>query len=154
LEQEQELAQGLPAQLRTVGDEDAVQDGFIRVVRRQGWASLKNPHGYWYATSRNALRDRHRRRAAEERAIRSWLEMQPRDGEPENCPEGQLVTLRWAVGQLQGLRRQLIELELSEVREVRALAFALGISEGATRVLRHRTYRQLREVIRRVSRSE
>ncbi len=64
------------------------------------------------------------------------------------------MTLRWAVGQLQGLRRQLIELELSEVREVRALAFALGISEGATRVLRHRTYRQLREVIRRVSRSE
>ncbi len=143
----QELPQRLSAQLRVVGDEDAVQEGFIRDVKRQAWNSLRNPHGYWYQASRNALRDQHRRRAIEDRAIRSWLEIHSQDNEPGRWSEQDLSDLRKGIEQLRGHRRQLIDLELSGVRPVAAIAGELGISEGAVRVLRHRTYRQLREFI-------
>jgi FixJ family two-component response regulator len=84
---------------------------------------------------------------AEDRAIQSWLETKPRDQQADRWSEEQLAHLRRGVDQLQGRRRQLIDLELNGVREGRALADALGISEGATRVLRHRTYRQLRQLL-------
>jgi RNA polymerase sigma factor (sigma-70 family) len=147
LDELQELAYGLEAQLRSVGDADAVQDGLLRVVQRRGPDGLTNPQGYWYMASRSALRDRHRRQIAEDRAIRSWLETQTREQEPDRWSEEQLSDLRQGIDQLQGQRRQLIDLELNGVRECRALAVSLGISEGATRVLRHRTYRQLRKLL-------
>ena len=147
MEERLELANGLQAQLRSVGDADAVQDGFLRVVQRRGPDKLANPQGYWYRASQNALNDRQRRRSAENRAIRSWLETQPRNQEADRWSEEQLSDLQRGVDQLQGRRRQLIDLELSGVRECRALADALGISEGATRVLRHRTYRELRMLL-------
>ena len=56
----------------------------------------------------------------------------PRDQEADQWSEEQLADLRRGIDQLQGRRRQLINLELSGVREGRALADALGISEGAT----------------------
>jgi RNA polymerase sigma factor (sigma-70 family) len=147
LAEQEELAHGLEAQLRSVGDEDAVQDGFLRILQRQGSDKPANPQGYWYRASRNALHDRQRRRLAEDRAIQSWLEVKPRDQQADRWSEEQLAHLRREVDQLRGRRRQLIDLELSGVREGRALADALGISEGATRVLRHRTYRQLRQLL-------
>lgn len=147
MDDQQELAQGLKAQLRSVGDDDAVQDGFLRVVQRRGSDELANPQGYWYTAARHALRDRHRRRVAEDRAIRSWLEIQSPGQEPDRWSAERLSELRWGIDQLEGTRRQLVDLELSGLREGRALAAALGISEGAMRVLRHRTYRQLRELL-------
>lgn len=144
---QQELAFGLEAQFRSIRDDDAVQDGFLRVVQRRGSDRLTNPQGYWYMASRSALRDRHRRRSVEDRAIRSWLDTQGPDQEPPRWSEEQLSNLRRGIDQLQGHRRRLIDLELAGVVEGRALADALGISEGATRVLRHRTYRQLREIL-------
>jgi RNA polymerase sigma factor (sigma-70 family) len=147
LDDQEELAHGLEAQLRSVGDADAVQDGFLRILQRRGSDKLANPQGYWYRASRNALHDRQRRRLAEDRAIRGWLETKTRDQPADRWSAEQLANLRRGVDQLQGRRRRLIDLELSGVREGRELADELGISEGATRVLRHRTYRQLRELL-------
>jgi DNA-directed RNA polymerase specialized sigma24 family protein len=147
VDEHQELAHGLEAQLRSVRDDDAVQDGFLRVVQRRASDKLANPQGYWYMASRSALHDRHRRQVAEDRAIRSWLETQGRGQEPERWSAQQLSDLRRGIDQLQGNRRQLVDLELNGLHQGRALANALGISEGATRVLRHRTYRQLRELL-------
>ncbi len=147
MDDHQQLAQGLRAQLRSVGDEDAVQDGFLRIIQRRAPQKLVNPDGYWYRASHSALRDHKRRRAAEDRAIRRWLEIQPGHVESRPCSEEQIVHLRFAIDRLAGRRRRLIDLELSGVRETRSLADAIGISEGATRVLRHRTYRQLRKFL-------
>ena len=145
---QQELAFGLEVQFRSVRDDDAVQDGFLRVVQRRGSDTLTNPQGYWSMACRSALRDRHRRRIVEDRAIISWLETRGLDQEPPRWSEEQLSELRRGkFDQLQGHRRRLIDLELTGVVEGRALADVLGISEGATRVLRHRTYRQLREIL-------
>ena len=147
LGKQQELPHHLAAQLRTVGDEDAVQEGFIRVVQRQARTNLMNPHGYWYRASRNALRDQYRRRAIEDRAIRSWLEIHSQDNGPERWSEEDVSDLHEGIEQLRGHRRRLIDLELSGERQTAAIAKMLGISEGAVRVLRHRTYRQLRGFI-------
>jgi RNA polymerase sigma factor (sigma-70 family) len=149
LDEQQELACGLEAQLRSVGDADAVQEGFLRAFQHGKPDKLANPQGYWYRASRNALHDRRRRRSAEDRAIRSWLEIHPRDQDAHRWTDEQLSDLHRGIDQLTGRRRRLIELELSGVRDGRALADALGISEGATRVLRHRTYRQLRLLLAR-----
>ncbi len=143
----QEMATGLEAQLRIVGDDDAVQEGFLRVIRRRHPSSLANPQAYWYRASRSALLDRQRRRVTEERAIHQWLEVGPREAEQERWSDDQLADLRRGIGELRGKRRQLIDLELSGVHEGRRLAEALGISEGVVRVLRHRTYRQLRALV-------
>lgn len=143
----QKMAMGLEAQLRSVGDDDAVQEGFLRVQRRRHPGSLANPQAYWYRASHSALLDRHRRRVTEERAIRQWLEVGPREAEQERWSDDQLADLRRGIGELRGKRRRLIDLELSGVHEGRPLAEALGISEGAVRVLRHRTYRQLRALV-------
>ncbi len=143
----QEMATGLEAQLRRVGDVDAVQEGFLRVLRRRHPGSLTNPEAYWYRASHSALLDRQRRRATEERAIRQWLEVGPREGEQERWSDDQLADLRRGIDELRGKRRRLVDLELSGVHEGRPLAEALGISEGAVRVLRHRTYRQLRALV-------
>jgi RNA polymerase sigma factor (sigma-70 family) len=143
-------AEGLESQLRVVGDADAVQDGFVRAMRCRGPAKVLNPQGYWYRASLSALRDRHRRQATEERAIRQWLEIKPREGDRDRWSEEQLSALRGAIEELDGRRRQLIELELSGVRRSRDVAKVLELSEGATRVLRHRTYRQLRAAVERV----
>jgi len=143
----QEMATGLRAQLRSVGDDDAVQEGFLRVQRRRHPGNLANPQAYWYRASHSALLDRQRRRVAEERAIRQWLEVGPREAEQERWSDDQLADLGRGIAQLRGKRRRLVDLELSGVHEGRLLAEALGISEGAVRVLRHRTYRQLRALV-------
>ena len=143
----QEMATGLRAQLRSLGDDDAVQEGFLRVLRRRHPGSLANPQAYWYRASHSALLDRQRRRVTEERAIRQWLEVGPREDERERWSDDQLADLGRGIAELRGKRRRLIDLELSGVHEGRLLAEALGISEGAVRVLRHRTYRQLRALV-------
>jgi RNA polymerase sigma factor (sigma-70 family) len=141
------MAEGLAAQRRTVGDDDAVQDGYLRVVQHGDLRGLANPMGYWYSAARNARRDRQRRESAEGRAIRAWLEIQPPGGHPERWSDDQLDDLLRAVDGLTGRRRRLIDLELEGRRDLRDLAATLGISEGAARVLRHRTYRQLRATL-------
>jgi RNA polymerase sigma factor (sigma-70 family) len=146
-DERQELAQGLPEQRRRVGDDDAVQDGFLRVVGRREPGALTNPQGYWNEASRSALRDRRRRQASEARAIRRWFDTRPGYTEPERWSEEQLDDLRRGIDELYGDRRRLIDLELEGVYRGRDLADALGISEGAVRVLRHRTHRQLRALL-------
>jgi RNA polymerase sigma factor (sigma-70 family) len=143
----QKLAEGLDAQRRSLGDDDAVQEGFLRVVTGRDPIGLANPPGYWYSASRNALHDRRRREAAESRAVRAWLDLRPPATEPERWSEDQIGGLRTAIERLEGRRRRLVDLELGGVRRVGDLAEALGITEGAARVLRHRTYRQLRAIL-------
>jgi hypothetical protein len=48
---------------------------------------------------------------------------------------------------LRGQRRRLVDLELGGVTRIGDLAEVLGISPGAVRVLRHRTYHQLRGAV-------
>lgn len=144
------LAAGLPAQRHSVGDDDAVQDGFLRVARA-GTDELTNPAGYWYVASRRARIDRQRREQREQRAARSWaheLAMNPCDEPPsEPISAEQVAGLHQAVGALQGRRRALVEAELAGVRSTVELAALLGMSPGAVRVLRHRTYGQLRRFL-------
>ena len=142
-----EMATGLKDLLRIVGDDDAVQEGFLRVQRRRHPGNLTNPQAYWYRASHSAFLDRQRRRVTEERAIRQWLDIGPREAEQERWSDDQLADLGRGIAQLRGKRRRLVDLELSGVHEGRLLADALGISEGAVRVLRHRTYRQLRGLV-------
>jgi len=144
VDEQQKMAEGLRAQRQIVGDDDAVQDGFLRIIERRDPGGLSNPRGYWYSASRNALRDRQRRQAAERRAIRAWLDIRPPASDRERWSEDQLSDLHLAIDRLMGRRRRLIDLELSGIRNVDELAESLGITQGATRVLRHRTYRQLR----------
>ena len=141
------MAEALAVQRRTVGDDDAVQDGYLRIAQHGDLRWLANPMGYWYSASRNARRDRQRRESAERRAIRAWLEIQPPAGHAVRWSDNQLVDLLRAVDGLKGRRRRLIDLELEGRHDLRDLAATLGISEGAARVLRHRTYRQLRATI-------
>jgi RNA polymerase sigma factor (sigma-70 family) len=147
------MAGALQTLRRSVGDDDAVQEGFLRVNEAWDPLTLSNPKGYWYAASRNALRDRQRRQAAERRAIQCWLgtqcQLETHSGVDEGVSwsEERLADLRSASSQLRGQRRRLIDLELQGIRNVADLAAALGITAGAARVLRHRTYRQLRALL-------
>ena len=93
----QEMATGLEAQLRSVGDADAVQEGFIRVQRRRHPESLANPQAYWYRASHSALLDNRRRRVTEERANRQWVEVGPRQAEKQRWSDAQLADLRRAL---------------------------------------------------------
>jgi RNA polymerase sigma factor (sigma-70 family) len=131
-----------------VGDDDAVQEGFLRVIERGDPARLSNPGGYWYSASRNVLRDRRRRELVERRIIRTWLEIRASTPDPDRWSEDDRYHLRRSIESLSGRRRRLVDLELSGVRNVSDLAKALEITEGATRVLRHRTYRQLSRLVR------
>jgi RNA polymerase sigma factor (sigma-70 family) len=147
LDAHEKIAEGLEAQRLSVGDDDAVQEGFLRVIRLGDPAGLTNPRGYWYSASRNALRDRRRRESAERRAIRAWLEVRAPDPDPVRWSEEQLGDLHRVIEKLPGQRRGLIDLELGGMRKLSDLAEALEISHGAARVLRHRTYRQLRDLL-------
>jgi RNA polymerase sigma factor (sigma-70 family) len=141
------MAEGLEAQRLSVGDDDAVQEGFLRVIQLRDPAQLSNPRGYWYSASRNALRDRRRRELVERRAVRAWLDIRALGCDPGRWSEEQLGDLHLAVEKLAGQRRRLVDLELAGMRKLSDLAKALEISEGAARVLRHRTYRQLRALL-------
>ena len=109
------------------------------------------------------LRDHLRKEASERRTVEIWLEIQRFEGRaPDGRPgcehldelelspgtptdsDRRVEALHRSVAGLRSCRRQLVELELQGVRSVAELSDRLGISPGATRVLRHRTYRQLR----------
>lgn len=149
------MAEGLAAQRRSVGDDDAVQDGFLRIVQHGDLPGLANPLGYWYSAARNARRDRQRARVGRTASDTSVARgPTPPPATRSVGRDGQLDDLRRAVEGLEGRRRRLIDLELEGRRDLRELAATLGISEGAARVLRHRTYRQLKAVLPSESESE
>src|SRR5580698_7079589 len=110
------MAGALQSLRRSVGDDDAVQEGFLRVIEARDPATLRNPKGYWYAASRSALRDRQRRQAAERRAIQSWLETQRWLETKSDVDESggrfdeRLGDIRCAASKLCGQRRRLIEM--------------------------------------------
>jgi RNA polymerase sigma factor (sigma-70 family) len=141
------MAEGLEAQRLSIGDDDAVQEGFLRVIRLRDPSGLSNPGGYWYAASRNALRDRRRRELVERRAIQAWLDVRAPAPDPGRWAEEQIGDLHRAIEKLSGQRRRLVDLELGGIRKLSDLAKALEISDGAARVLRHRTYRRLRALL-------
>ena len=144
----EEIARLLPRQQQRIDDDDAIQDGFLKMARR-GTQGLENPGGYWYTAARRAQIERNRKAQVEQRTVSRWLELQ-RIENPRVEPDDSLVRrLSEAVdSQLKGKRRALAQLELAGITRVSDLSELLGISPGAVKVLRHRTYRQLRQDLR------
>jgi RNA polymerase sigma factor (sigma-70 family) len=140
----EEAARLLPRQRQSINDDDAVQEGFLRMARR-GTQGISNPGAYWHSAARRAQIESYRKARSERSAIARWLQVQ-RAQEPEHeLPEEMLTLLKDSVEGLRGRRRQLVDLELGGLARIGDLAECLGISPGAVRVLRHRTYRQLRK---------
>jgi RNA polymerase sigma factor (sigma-70 family) len=142
----EEAARLLPRQRHSINDDDAVQEGFLRMARR-GTQGLSNPGGYWHTASRRVQIERHRKARSEHSAIVRWLEVQRAQEPEEELPEELLELLMASVEGLHGRRRRLVELELGGLTRIGDLAECLGISPGAVKVLRHRTYRQLRKLV-------
>jgi len=142
-------SQDLYDQLRAVGDEDAVQDGFLRIFQRSNCVAPKNLKAYWYSASKNALTDRSRRLSAERRAVGRLSEVIPMTDEATRWSEQQVRDLISIANDLSGRSRLLIALELQGTRNISELSDSLAMSEGATRTLRYRTYRQLRAALSR-----
>ncbi len=142
----EEIARLLPRQRQRIADEDAVQEGFLKMASR-GTEGLENPGGYWYTAARRAQFERSRKAQAERRTISRWLELQSVERPREDADEALIQLLPDLVERLRGRRRTLAQLELAGVTRVSDLSELLGISHGAVKVLRHRTYRQLRQAL-------
>lgn len=140
------VAAGLHEQRRAVRDEDAVQEAFLRLVLVVPAARVTNPGGYWYRTARRVQIDQRRHAAAARRTERRWAESEALL-KPEPLDLDRIERLRRAVSYLPTGRRRLAELELAGVTDLGELAEKLRLSRGATKVLRHRTYRQLRRLV-------
>lgn len=143
----EEIARLLPTQRRRIDDDDAVQEGFLRMAGR-GIQGLENPGGYWYTAARRAQIERLRKAQAEQRTVSRWLELQSAEQPVEEAEESLLQRLSELVEEkLRGRRRELARLELAGITRVSDLSRILGISPGAVKVLRHRAYRQLRQAL-------
>lgn len=141
----EEIARFLPRQRHRIEDDDAVQEGFLRMARR-GTQGLENPGGYWYTAARRAQIERLRKAQAERRTVSRWLVLQTPEQPCDDVDDSLLQQLSELVeGELRGKRRALAKLELEGITRVSDLSRLLGISQGAVKVLRHRTYRQLRQ---------
>lgn len=141
------LAAGRAAQVAAVRDEDAVHDGFIRTLVKVDREEVANPQGYWYVASRRALIDRARRKAAERRALRRWAEQAGHEPDIDDEADIPAEALGDAIAGLNERGRALVELELAGVVGAAELADRLGTTAGNIRVLRHRTYRRLAEIL-------
>jgi RNA polymerase sigma factor (sigma-70 family) len=146
MEELDEVARLLPRQRQLIDDDDAVQEGFLKMAKR-GTRDLENPGGYWYTAARRAQIERRRKTEAEQRTVASWLEIQQAPPPMAYLDDSVVRHLAELVEGLKGKRRALAELELSGTTRVSDLAEHLGISAGAVKVLRHRTYRQLRQAL-------
>ncbi len=152
-----EISRLLPKQRQLIDDDDAIQEGFLKMAKR-GTRGLENPGGYWYTAARRAQIERRRKAEAEQRTVARWFEIQQiqqleiqqiQQTEPplRYADDSAIRQLPELVEGLRGKRRALAELELAGTTRVSDLAEHLGISPGAVKVLRHRTYRQLRQAL-------
>jgi DNA-directed RNA polymerase specialized sigma24 family protein len=84
----EEAARLLPRQRDSINNDDAVQEGFLRMARR-GMQRLANPGGYWYTTSRRVQIERHRRPGSKPRplsdGLRSNERRNPKGNSPTSC---------------------------------------------------------------------
>ncbi len=146
MEELDEVARLLPRQRQLIDDDDAIQEGFLKMAKR-GTEGLENPGGYWYTAARRARIERLRKAEAEHRTVARWLETQQAEQPPAHPDDSVIRCLGELVAGLKGKRRALAELELAGTTRVSDLAEHLGISHGAVKVLRHRTYSQLRQAL-------
>lgn len=155
------LARTLPAQRRAVTDDDAVQEAFIAVAAMD-LTVLVNAPGYWYRIAARRRVDHQRAQTRADRHTTS-LHAEAQDCEALDETDDLIDELDTLETQESGLksgpsiatvlprlspgRRSLIEAELAGITDTATLASILGCTPSAVRVLRHRTYRQLRDLL-------
>ncbi len=140
-------AHGVAAQLlgsRSLA-EDAVQEAFLRLVRRRERYDPSLPFGPWfYAILRNVCTDLLRRQARDARAAHeAGLERARRD--TAIPPAGEALEL---LGQLKGDDRAVVMLRVVQGLAFAEVAAALGISEEAAKKRAQRALRRLRDAAR------
>lgn len=135
--------------LRCCGDEDALQEAYLR-LQRCGLSGLDDPVSYWRRAARNAAVDAHRFDQRQQKVLAGWdleLARLDQDFDDELVGDERIASLRCAIERLPVRRRALIEAELSGVHDTAELAARLHTTPGAVRVLRHRTYADLRRIL-------
>ena len=143
-------AHGLAQQL--LGDralaEDAVQETFLRLVRRRERYDPSQPFAPWfYTVLRNVCTDLLRRRAREAQAMAAASQEGAVCEAPRMLPGDALELL----GRLGTEDRAVLELRVVHGLSLREAAAALGISEEAAKKRAQRALRRLREEIGRAS---
>jgi len=123
--------------------EDAVQETFLRLVRRRQVYCASRPFaGWFYAVLRNVCRDmgRHRRRRAR---VERELAAQGATGVAE--PSVGTVDVRDLLATLPPPARAVLELRVVQGLSFGEVAAALGISEEAAKKRAQRALRRLRQ---------
>jgi RNA polymerase sigma-70 factor (ECF subfamily) len=131
--------------------EDAVQDAFLRVVRRRKQYQPGRSFASWFFTIlRNTCTDRLRRQAREARSLRNLAEQSPTHANPE--PPGATRetlaaarTARAMIDELPADERAVLTLRLVHEMPLRNVADALGVSYEAVKKRAQRGLRRLRE---------
>ncbi|MFO7900555.1 MAG: sigma-70 family RNA polymerase sigma factor [Planctomycetota bacterium] len=129
--------------------EDAVQDAFLRVIRKRDQYDPARPFAAWfYTVLRNICRDKLRRRGREKRALQAQAAVQdvvappPPDG-----PEPDFPGLR-LLDRLPERERAVLRLRIVHDMPFRDIAAALGISHEAAKKRGQRGLRHLRGLAR------
>lgn len=125
--------------------EDAVQEAFLRLVRRRERYDSMRPFAPWFYTIlRNVCTDVMRRQARAAQAVQRAGEEQARR-EGGIAPSGEAFEL---LGQLSGDDQAVLALRVVEGLAFAEVAAALGISEEAAKKRAQRALRRLREAAR------
>jgi len=125
--------------------EDAVQEAFLRVLRkRDHFESRQSFSGWFYTILRNVCRDLHRRRSRYQEAIQQVARRS--EQKRKTAFSSDILTL---FSSLRQSEREVLELRLRYDLNFRDIGVALGISEEAAKKRSQRGLRRLREKIRR-----
>jgi RNA polymerase sigma-70 factor (ECF subfamily) len=131
--------------------EDAVQDAFLRVVRRRHQYQPGRRFASWFfAILRNACTDMLRRQSRETRALRRVAEQADSHAEPDppGAARAAVHAVRTARALMDALpedERDVLKLRLLKDLSLRDAAAALGISYEAAKKRAQRGLRRLRE---------
>jgi RNA polymerase sigma-70 factor (ECF subfamily) len=126
--------------------EDAVQETFLRIVRRRDRYDASRPFSAWFYTIlRNVCTDMLRRRARQERVVQEAVLRQDVQGRRAPPSSGDALDLLAALPE-QG--RAVLTLRVVEELPFRDVAAALGISEEAAKKRAQRALKRLRMLAR------
>ena len=123
--------------------EDAVQETFLRIVRKREQYIASMPFSRWfYAILRNVCRDMLRGRGRRRKAIEEAAAMSPREADQPPLDSFDSLDL---MAKLPKEARDALTLRIVHDMPFRDVAAALGISEEAAKKRAQRALRRLRE---------